>query len=311
MSDKKAAWPTHIICVGAIYIDTIIRVPQFPAEDTKMRAESMLKRRGGNTANSLEVLSDLLDHVPEDLFDQQERASPLTTLYLMCVLPEEQSRDTIDIRSSIPKVNVHGIYREGCQHAASSMIVQSKDTGSRTIISHSGDLKEMTQPEFSQVFNRIMDNINPADLRNEKEKVWVHFEGRNPEVVIQCIRALRAMSSRIYISVECEKPERVVLMESAYEADVVFFSKLWVEAWEPDTDEELKVIDAVGAGDTFIAGILFCLTNHPRGNLAQHLEFATHIASKKVYQRGFRGLGTAMLSSPDDRPFRRILGLRR
>jgi ketohexokinase len=76
-------------------------------------------------------------------------------------------------------------------------------------------------------------------------------------------------------------------------------SEVWIRAscfaWKPDSDDGLPVIDAVGAGDTFIAGMLFSLTNNATATLRTHLEFATKIASKKVYQEGFQGLGEAML----------------
>jgi hypothetical protein len=39
----------------------------FPAEDTKMGAEHVQRRRGGNIGNTLEVLSDILDHYPAAL----------------------------------------------------------------------------------------------------------------------------------------------------------------------------------------------------------------------------------------------------
>jgi ketohexokinase len=217
-------------CLWAIAFDIeglmTCRVPHFPKEDTKLRADKITKRRGGNTANSLEVLSELLEHLPSECLDEGDPPAPLTKLHLVAVLPEEQAQDTIDVRNSIPKVKVHGIYREGHRHAASSMIIQSVETGSRTVISHSGGLPEMTAPDFLGVLNDILSEIDCVD---DKERLLVHFEGRNPDVTLKCIRALRAKSLGICISVECEKPEREGMLEAAHEADIVFFSRLWVE----------------------------------------------------------------------------------
>ncbi|KAL8646879.1 MAG: hypothetical protein Q9210_005877 [Variospora velana] len=52
------------------------------------------------------------------------------------------------------------------------------------------------------------------------------------------------------------------------------------------------VNSTVGAGDTFIAGMLFGLTCHtPNWTLDRQLEFANELAGRKVVQEGLRGLG--------------------
>jgi ketohexokinase len=51
-----------------------------------------------------------------------------------------------------------------------------------------------------------------------------------------------------------------------------------------------KVIDTVGAGDTFNAGIILYLSLYPNANLQQALQFACQLASKKVAQQGFDSL---------------------
>src|SRR5687768_4269150 len=45
-----------IYLVGATYLDTIMHVNTFPTEDTKHRAQRVEQRRGGNAANSAEIL---------------------------------------------------------------------------------------------------------------------------------------------------------------------------------------------------------------------------------------------------------------
>jgi ketohexokinase len=66
------------------------------------------------------------------------------------------------------------------------------------------------------------------------------------------------------------------------------------ETWRPPGEPDAKVVDTIGAGDTFIAGMLYSLTHHPSTPLSHKLRYAVQIASRKVYQDGFDGLGQAM-----------------
>ena|SRR5947207_8076119 len=51
---------SSLLTLGAIYRDVILKVPKFPAEDSKLRATSERTRVGGNVPNSLSVLSQVL-----------------------------------------------------------------------------------------------------------------------------------------------------------------------------------------------------------------------------------------------------------
>jgi ketohexokinase len=56
-------------------------------------------------------------------------------------------------------------------------------------------------------------------------------------------------------------------------------------------------VSTIGAGDTFIAGILFNWVTSSSMQLwdaKKSLEFATELAGRKVLQEGFQGLGEAM-----------------
>jgi len=67
-----------------------------------------------------------------------------------------------------------------------------------------------------------------------------------------------------------------------------------VKAWQPQKDESTEVVDTIGAGDTFIAGMLFALNNHDEWTLQRKLEFANELAGRKVLQEGFGNLGVKM-----------------
>lgn len=230
----------HLILTGACYVDTILRyasahetihstsanlfssVPFFPGEDDKLRATSVQVRRGGNCPNSIEVLQQLLG---------SQGGSNVST-YLIACLPAHDAPATAMIGGSFGRSSPNldlCIYRPGCTAPASSYILRSAATGSRTIVNHS-DLPEMTADEFREVADRFFDAQSQSDGTTHS---WWHFEGRIPDTTLACIQHLTSkrddIRNDITISVEVEKPGREGLRELAALADVVFYSKTWAE----------------------------------------------------------------------------------
>jgi ketohexokinase len=72
--------------------------------------------------------------------------------------------------------------------------------------------------------------------------------------------------------------------------------EVWADAraWQAEGAERAKVVDTIGAGDTFIAGMLFAINEHENWSLQRKLEFANELAGRKVLQEGFGGLGRSM-----------------
>jgi ketohexokinase len=52
----------------------------------------------------------------------------------------------------------------------------------------------------------------------------------------------------------------------------------------------MKVVDPVGAGDTFIAGVLYLLAPSPRKEVSKALQLGVLVAGEKVRREGFQGL---------------------
>lgn len=150
----------------------------------------MQVRRGGNCPNTLEVFQQLVQATR-----QQQQALTTTaanvTAYLVSCLPSMHSVAARQILSSFGPSpgnqadgNDHGgidfrhcLYREGHDSAASSYIVRSSGTGSRTIINYN-ELPEMTTPEFTKIADEIT-----GQAAEKAEGCWWHFE-------VSCARCL-------------------------------------------------------------------------------------------------------------------------
>ncbi|KAL3461121.1 Ribokinase-like protein [Aspergillus heterothallicus] len=309
-----------LVAVGACYVDTILTTPHYPGEDDKLRATNISRRRGGNCPNSLEVLQQLMADSPADL---------QVHLNLVAILPARSSVASQQIRAAFePHVSLdHCIYREEYEEPASSYIIKSQASASRTIVNYN-ELPEMTLEEFRHIADGLK---SPA--------AWFHFEGRIPDVTLACIRHLRNRFPSIKISVEIEKPGREGLQGLAEEADVIFYSKAWAQkkgyksakecveqqssmtrnasllccTWGEDgavaletstrnlihspayTLSGFQVVDTIGAGDTFIAGMLYGLIcKRDTWDLSEKLGMANHLAGTKVSQEGFAGLGKVL-----------------
>ncbi|EEH39772.2 hypothetical protein PAAG_01961 [Paracoccidioides lutzii Pb01] len=343
-----------LVTIGACYLDTILTVDHYPGEDEKLRASSISRRRGGNTLNTLEVLQQLLEsrsqnaqaaegdgHTNINGDNSRNDVDNTPPLYAVAVLPAKSSPAIREIKASFgPDVDLqHLIYREECSEPASSYIIKSTSTGTRTIVNYN-ELPEMTVAEFV----RIAESLSTATTPPGRPR-WFHFEGRIPDVTLECIRYIRQKFPADKVSVEVEKPGRSGLQELAAVADVVFYSKTWAQAngyqspsdflqWQAPLTPEASilcctwgdrgaacldtrsmsyihcpayidlrspvVVDTIGAGDTFIAGMLYGLIYHGDDSdfsLQLILDFANRLAAYKVMQEGFEGLGEAVAKS--------------
>lgn len=160
------------------------RVSHYPQEDEKLRASSISRRRGGNTLNSLDVLAQLLQ------FREEKTGATTEPLHAVAVLPARSSPAIKEIQDSLgPSVDLSRcFYREGCTEPASSYIIKSQETGSRTIVNYN-ELPEMTVDEFVGMTHGL-----PSGRR-----MWFHFEVRE-YILCRCSAYMETRGSELRLN---------------------------------------------------------------------------------------------------------------
>jgi ketohexokinase len=291
-----------ILAIGNAVLDRIIHVAHYPKENTEYRCLGLDERLGGNSVNSLSVLAQMQHEAHLCTSIAQDAASNTLTAYLTKTGIDYSTAQRIK-RGSTPI----------------STILIAQDTGSRTI-SHFRDLPELGFEHFAQL------TIEDYD--------WLHFEGRNTQALAGMLNIAGCFLTHQPISLEVEK-ERDGIDNLLNKAHVIMFSQSFALgrgykdaqcfltamqalsspdaklfcgwgsvgafAMEKDAfyhveaDSNLTVIDTLGAGDVFNAGIIDALI---RGHsTAEALELAVRLAEKKITQQGIQ-----QLFSNDNKP---------
>ncbi|EED18143.1 ketohexokinase, putative [Talaromyces stipitatus ATCC 10500] len=307
---------TRLIMVGVCFVDTILSVDHYPGEDEKMRASSVYRRRGGNCPNSLEVIQQLIDVAQSKL-----------PLNLISVLPAIESASSRFIRQSLgPNVNCDAcIYRHDSDEPASAYVISSQRTGSRTIVSYNG-LPEMTLDEFSSSVEKLgyMEKTYfhfEGTMPEANLQCILHIRHKYPSAVISVevenprrrgLEKLVAEADIVFYAKGWAQGSGYTSMKECLEAQthVATKAKYLCCTWgkdgaslltKPDNIyitvpalevQETKIVDSIGAGDTFLAGMLFGILCHEDDwDQERKLRFATELAGLKVCQEGFQNLG--------------------
>jgi ketohexokinase len=284
----------HILSVGIAVLDLILETPHYPAEDEELRALSVREAVGGNAANTAQVLAQLRHGVE-----------------LTAVLAPDDAGSRVREGLEAAGVGCAHLVRAESGSTPLSCIVISRESGSRTIVHHR-KLRELVFRDFEAV---------PV-----QEYDWIHFEGRNIPETRRMLEYLIALRYTGTVSLEVEKP-RDGIDSIIPLADVVMFSRVFAEsrgleggaqllrsawpmaphtvmacAWgeaggcilkegefhgSPAFPPE-RVVDTVGAGDAFNAGLIHALLAGQEVDKA--LKYACRLAGKKVGQRGFAHL---------------------
>lgn len=286
---------SHILAIGIATLDIVNTVDHYPAEDEELRASAQRVVPGGNAANSAWVLTQLGHRVD-----------------LAAVLAREPDGERLAGLLGGRGIGLeYCAWREG--RTPCSYVTVNARNGSRTIV-HYRDLPELDVAHLAGVPVERMD--------------WVHLEARDGAITGAMLRALRGRLMDQPVSLEVEK-ERPGVDRLFGLPDVILFSRpfalgrgfasaeafltdmggrcrktilvcAWGEAgaWARDGAGRLhhapavippRVVDTLGAGDTFNAGFIHGLATGR--TVPEALDIAVRLAGRKVGQAGLDGLG--------------------
>lgn len=279
----------QILLVGTATLDIVFMLGRYPSEDDEVRAQGLRVCRGGNAANSAVVLAQLGQHC--------SFAGVLAEAPESAVIRQDFARHAVDFASCV------------CLPGQPPTSGIQLTAASRTIV-HYRDLPELDAQQFARI------DLAPFD--------WIHFEGRNVPELLKMLARVRMLRPQLPVSLEIEKPRegieslldkpsllicsRAYALHCGQTAPHEFLARLHrrapqadlVLAWgdagaygltrdgathhSPAFPPE-NVVDTLGAGDTFNAGLINALVDGK--NLQQALEAGCRLAGRKC---GIEGL---------------------
>lgn len=285
---------SYILVAGNAVWDIVNVIDHYPQEDDELRALTQWATCGGNAVNMLQLLAA-----------KQHRCD------FVGVLANDSLGESI--HQQLQRLHINTDYVTHLSGSSPiSTILLNNSTASRTII-HYRDLPELQASAFCHIPVARYD--------------WLHFEGRNVIQLADMLTYARTQIIDQPISLECEKV-RPGLESLLPLIDIALFSRSYAVAQgfnDPETFLQAKqqrfpeclmtctwgaqgawaidlagnlmhapaptitpVIDTLGAGDVFNAGLIHALVTGEPFDLA--LQHAVSLASRKVAQQGFSGL---------------------
>nr|8UG1_A Chain A, Ketohexokinase [Homo sapiens]8UG1_B Chain B, Ketohexokinase [Homo sapiens]8UG3_A Chain A, Ketohexokinase [Homo sapiens]8UG3_B Chain B, Ketohexokinase [Homo sapiens] len=294
---------SQILCVGLVVLDVISLVDKYPKEDSEIRCLSQRWQRGGNASNSCTVLSLL--------------GAPCA--FMGSMAPGHVADFLVaDFRRR--GVDVSQVAWQSKGDTPSSCCIINNSNGNRTIVLHDTSLPDVSATDFEKVdltqFKWIhIEGRNASEQVKMLQRIDAHNTRQPPE-------------QKIRVSVEVEKPREELFQlfgygdvvfvskdvakhlgfQSAEEALRGLYGRVrkgavLVCAWAEEGADALgpdgkllhsdafpppRVVDTLGAGDTFNASVIFSLS---QGRSVQEaLRFGCQVAGKKCGLQGFDGI---------------------
>lgn len=282
----------RILLVGTVTLDIVYTLDRYPVEDDEIRAQGLRVCRGGNAANTAVVLAQM-GHACS----------------FFGVFADAPETAVIDLNFARHGVDFSACPRLSGRPPTSSIYL----SGSHRTIVHYRDLPELTAEQFALI------DLNMYD--------WVHFECRNVPELVSMIARVRALRPDVMISLELEKPRegiealwgaagllicsRGYAKHCGYDDPAAFLGWMrarssqavlavaWGEsgaygltvdgevAYSPSFPPE-RVVDTLGAGDTFNGGLIGSIAKGV--GLPDALQQACRLAGKKCGVYGLDGI---------------------
>lgn len=281
---------TEVIVVGNCIVDEIIQLPYYPQEDEEMRAVQAWRTPGGNACNSSRVLAR-----------QGHRVR------LVCQLAQDTLSDWLIQQLDNERIDTSFCARSKDQSTPVSSIWLNQTNGSRTI-AHYRDLDELSMTTLNNL------NSLTAD--------WIHFEGRNIKPLTRFLQASPELQT-IPLSLEIEKARddiekllpwmSVVIVSNDYLKQKGLTATACMQRLKSynqnlkvvctlgsagllamdqesaviqiDAEPVKAIVDTIGAGDCFIAGLISALSRAE--TFIDALRYANHLAALKIQHQGF------------------------
>jgi len=288
-----------ILGIGNSVLDIVLTTEHFVAEDQECRANTRQSQLGGNVANNLNVLTQLGHQtaICTSLGGDSEAKNILKQLQ-QC------------------QISTHFVQTFLQGKTPTSYITLNQEKGSRTIV-HYRDCPEVSFDFFAKI------EVEDFD--------WLHFEARNMDALPGMLNIAKTFLDSQPISLEVEK-DREGIEACLPLANVIFFSHHFAQqrgftdgetlltamkslapqshlictwgsqgAWFLEAGKEaiqhqpaqkIKVIDSLGAGDTFNAGVIHALSHGDC--LKDAVQAGSDLAARKCQQQGLTNLLTPL-----------------
>lgn len=288
---------SRILITGIATVDLCNYVSHYPVENEEIRASRQIKTMGGNAANTAIVLSQLKHQV--------EFAGTLSA-----------DSEGQWIQSQLRQCHISSTYAKQVEgHSPVSYILVNEQNGSRTIVHHR-DLPEFNFKNFYNIPVAEYDWLH-FEARNTTELVRIlkHTQQQRFDQPISLeIEKERENIDTLFAFADVLIFSQHFVQGRGYHSATEFLTESsiakqhtsqilicpWGEdgAWARDQHATCfhrpafkpdRVIDTLGAGDTFNAGLIHQLCSGH--TVFEALEFACKIAGKKVGQFGLDDLG--------------------